>query len=67
METWKEEAVRKNGGIPCRGWIQNLENVDGKIKLYATGDCTIATGRIYVALSANEKMTEELKRKHNIM
>jgi len=67
MEMEKYEAVLKNSGVPCRGWIQNLENVQGKVILYATGECTIGSGRIYVALPANQPLTEEVKKKHNIM
>jgi hypothetical protein len=63
MEMEKHEAVRKNAG----GWIKNIDKVEGKVKLYATGECTIDAGRIYVALPATQPLTEELKKKHNIM
>jgi hypothetical protein len=51
------------------GWIKNLENIktdESNIKLYATGDSSISTGRIYIALSANKKLTQLDKQKYNI-
>ncbi len=67
MEIPKEEAVKMNNGIPCRGWIRNLENVQGKVTLHATGDSTVGAGRIFVALPAGQPVTEEVLRKHNLM
>lgn len=42
-------------------------NKDCKYKLYSTGDATISKGRIYVSLPANLKITNEIKKKYNIM
>jgi len=58
------------------GWIKINQNANSNIntniskdnyKLYATGDSNISSGRIYIALPASEIITEELKRKYNIM
>ena len=56
------------------GWIKmntntntNTNTNNDRFKLYATGDSSINTGRIYIALPASEVITEEIKRKYNIM
>lgn len=64
MEMSKEEAIRKNNSP--YGWII-IKAETKRVKLYATGECTIRQGRIYVALPADQPLTEELKREHNIM
>ncbi len=55
------------------GWIKINQNandnthIKDNYKLYATGDSNISSGRIYIALPASEVITEEVKRKYNIM
>ena len=46
--TFKGELIRKGGDK----WIANIQTApsDKPLKLYATGECTMAAGRIYVAL-----------------
>jgi hypothetical protein len=50
-------------------WIQNLNNVNNNqdVKLYATGQSSISTGRVYIALPANMKLTDQDILKYNIM
>lgn len=50
-------------------WIQNLNNVNDNqgVKLYATGQSSISTGRVYIALPANIKLTDQDILKYNIM
>jgi hypothetical protein len=60
------ELHQKNAKFP---WI-NTQHVSPKTAsytLHATGDATIQSGRIYVAVPANVKLDEETKRKYNIM
>ena len=64
MEMSMQEAIRKNSSP--YGWIIMKADTP-RVKLYATGECTIAQGRIYVALPANQPLTQELKQEHNIM
>jgi len=52
------------------GWIKNLNNIktdEVSIKLYATGESSISTGRIYIALPANKQLTQSDKQKYNII
>ena len=51
------------------GWISNIDKLNKKsnVKLYATGDYDISSGRIYVALPENLKITREIKTKYNLM
>ena len=61
-----EELRRKNINFP---WI-NTSQVTEKHKnytLYATGEATLQSGRIYIALPAAVALTEETKKKYNIM
>ena len=50
-------------------WIQNLNNIDSNkdVKIYATGNSTISTGRIYIALPADKVLSREDYIKYNIM
>ena len=63
MEMFREEAIRRNTPY---GWIVFKTDAE-RVKLYATGECTIGQGRIYVALPAHLIITKELKQEHNIM
>ncbi len=49
-------------------WIMNLENIkDNELsKLYPTGNAGIASGRLYVALPINTKITFEIRNKFNM-
>jgi len=50
-------------------WIQNLNNINDNqdVKLYATGQSSISTGRVYIALPSNIKLTDQDILKYNIM
>ena len=50
------------------GWINNVYSLPDKksFHLYPTGYCTLQ-GREYVAVPSDKKLTEEDKRKLNIM
>lgn len=49
-------------------WI-NMQQVSSKTAytLHATGDATLQSGRIYVALPSTVAMNEETKRKYKII
>jgi len=49
-------------------WITNIENIkDNELaKLYPTGNASVSSGRLYVALPANKLITKELIEKYNI-
>jgi len=51
------------------GWIKNLNNINNNenVKIYATNDSSISTGRKYVALPANKILTNELRIKYGII
>ena len=55
----------KHGG----NWIKtnNITTTNNNCILYPTGDATIQSGRIYVALPSNIKMTDETRKKYNII
>jgi hypothetical protein len=60
------ELHQKNSKFP---WI-NTKHVNSNTAAYtlhATGDATLQSGRIYVAVPANVKLDEETKKKYNIM
>ena len=50
-------------------WIQNLNNIDSNkdVKIYATGNSSISSGRIYIALPADKVLSREDYIKYNIM
>ena len=50
-------------------WIntKNTNTVNDKYKLYPTGDATLQSGRIYVALPANTIIDENNRKKYNII
>ena len=65
-----------NCGYPWSGCIKvpdknkttfDLREDNKKYVLHATGDCDITNGRTYVALPANMKITDEVRRKHNLI
>jgi hypothetical protein len=51
------------------GWITNIQSTTDKQSyiLYPTGYCTIDHGRDYVAIPTNTTLTQEDKRKLNII
>ena len=60
------ELQQKNARFP---WINTslVSPAHGSYTLHATGDATLQSGRIYVALPSTVKLTEETKKKYNIM
>jgi len=64
MELYKEDILRKGGS-----WVSNIQTVDPHVplKLYATGECSITKGRMFVALPINHPLTPQEKEKYNIM
>jgi hypothetical protein len=50
-------------------WIQNLNNIysNKDVKIYATGNSSISSGRIYIALPADKILSREDYIKYNIM
>jgi len=73
METTytKERLDKINYSYPWNGSIINSNESKSKenntYKLYATGDANISQGRIYVSLPSNIKITDEIRRKYNLM
>lgn len=50
-------------------WIKfssDYNNCKQDYKLHATGDCSVSSGRIYLALPSNIKITEEIIKKYNL-
>lgn len=60
------ELHQKNARFP---WINTslVTPASSGYTLHATGDATLQSGRIYIALPSNVKLTEENKKKYNIM
>ena len=50
-------------------WITNLNNINNNqgVKIYATGDYELSSGRVYIALPANKVLTYTEKKKYNII
>jgi len=69
--TFSKSQLEKMNTDPKYGsnWIQNLNNINNNqgVKLYATGQSSISTGRVYIALPANIKLTDQDILKYNIM
>ena len=61
----KAQLLEMNAGPLGRNWIINIENIQDYAKIYPTGDASLC-GRIYIALPADLKLTEEIIRKYNI-
>lgn len=70
-KTFSKSQLEKMNTDPKYGsnWIQNFSNINNNqsIKLYATGQSSISTGRVYIALPANMKLTDQDIVKYNIM
>jgi hypothetical protein len=60
------EIYRQNAKYP---WIDTSQVKDPhkNYTLYATGEATLQSGRIYVALPSTIKMDNETKKRYNIM
>lgn len=59
-----EQLNYKYGG----NWISNNnDKLKLKLKLWATGDATLSSGRIYIALPADKILTPQEKLKYNII
>ena len=58
--------LNKKPGLGCN-WIKDIHNLDDNIKyvLYPTGDAGLS-GRLYMPLPINTKLTTEIKDKHNL-
>ena len=59
-----------NSEYPWNGSIKIDSNKNDEKKnftLHATGYCEISNGRQYVALPTDLKITEEIRRKYNLM
>jgi hypothetical protein len=61
------ELHRKNANYPWIDMSQVQADKNKNYTLYATGEATLQSGRIYVALPSTVKMDEETKKKFNIM
>ena len=70
-DTFSKSKLERMNIDPKYGsnWIQNLNNLNDNqaVKLYATGQSSISTGRVYIALPANMKLTDQDILKYNIM
>ena len=62
-KSYAEQLNFKYGG----NWISNLENVNKSVKLWATGNATISSGRVYIAFPADKILTPQEKLKYNII
>jgi hypothetical protein len=51
------------------GWIKNLERMGDheEIKIYPTGESTLATGRVYIAFPAKQALTQRDILQYNIL
>lgn len=69
--TFDKSTLEKMNMDPKFGsnWIKNLDSVNSTedIKLYATRNASIRTGREYIALPANKKLTQEERIIYNII
>ena len=70
------DVYKMNLEYPWNGSIQipkkdqttyNIKNDDKKYVLHATGYADATNGRTYVALSANTKITDDVRNKYNLM
>ena len=62
---YAEQLNYKYGG----NWITNLGSIDKKasVKLWATGNATISSGRTYMAFPADKILTHQEKLTYNII
>jgi hypothetical protein len=61
----KAQLIKMNSSPLGINWIRNIENIQDNAKIYPTGDASL-TGRVYIALPADVKLTEEIIKKYNI-
>lgn len=62
----KAQLLKMNNGPLGSNWIINIKNIQDNANIYPTGDASLS-GRIYIALPADLKLTEELIEKYNIL
>lgn len=68
MDTYSAyELQMKNINYPWINTSQVRADPHTKYELHATGDATLQSGRIYVAVPTTVKLTEEVKKRLNIM
>jgi hypothetical protein len=65
-------SMNYNKNYSSSSWIKNINEINNNqnnnpFKLYATNNCTISSGREYIALPANKKLTENDYIKYNIL
>ena len=70
MSTYTKARLLEMNADPTlgRNWIINIANI-GKnelAKIYPSGNASLASGRIYVALPATLEITEEIELKYNL-
>lgn len=63
----KEQIMSSSLWCDCVKNIDKLESGGRRYTLHACRDYTIGRGRLYVALPANEVMTPDFARMHNVM
>ena len=64
-----QEIYAMNQAGSFKHAIKNAESIKNSTKrfiLYATEGCSPWTGRLYVALEVNIKLTSEMRKKYNI-
>ena len=67
---YKNELSKMNCNYPWTGSIkfdEKSHNDDTLYELHATGFADISTGRQYIALPANLKITEDIKKQYNLL
>jgi hypothetical protein len=67
MSYYASELNLKNLQYPWINKSQVKADPHTKYELHATGDATLQSGRIYVAVPTTVQLTEEVKKRLNIM
>ena len=71
MNTYSNNDIHSmNYDYKCgTNWIKKDSTLpnSNNYKLYPTGDATISSGRIYIALPSNTIIDEKIKQKYNII
>lgn len=55
-----------NGSILNTKYTTKLSNNNTQYKLYPTGHCDLTTGRKYIYLPINQKITADIIKEHNL-
>jgi hypothetical protein len=69
MSYTKAEVIELNNDTKYGiNWIKNIDKINNHeiVNIYATGDILLS-GRIYIALPSNVVLTNEIKKKYNII